>query len=89
MASFTGKGETHPTMVGTQVKGLQRVGVSDVHGALSRPSPRGCAGKTPWKKGILSVPQGPGKAVTEGFHLSLPVVTRDHTNQKWKVDMSG
>ena len=40
MASFTGKGETRPTVVGTEVKEVQRVEVSDVHGALSRPSPR-------------------------------------------------
>lgn len=37
---------------------VQRVVFSDVHRALSRPSPRGCLGKAPWKKG--TGPQGPG-----------------------------
>lgn len=56
---------------------------------LSPDLPPGAAQERPLGRKVLSVPQGPGKAVTEGFHLSLPVVTRDHTNQKWKVDMSG
>ena len=35
VAPFTRKGETHPSMVGAKVWGVQRVVVSDVHGALS------------------------------------------------------
>lgn len=58
MAPFTRKGETHPSTVGAKVWAVQRVLVSDVHGALSQPSPRGCLGKTPWKKS--TAPQGPG-----------------------------
>lgn len=82
MASFTGKGEeTHPT---TQA---QRVGVRDVRGALSCPSARDRLGKTNEKKG--TAPQGLGKGVTEGFRVSLPVVTRDHTKSKWKAETSG